>query len=155
MRRHALPRPSSPAGALSRVPCVSDARRCFIHQLSEIPLSEVFTTKSGNPIQREDQKTVKLAGTIAMEVGKDPPLVPTAQLTSQIPTSAFSGPVEQRDEKVLMLLEKGKDANAAGDFKMACACFEVRAAPHYPRAPTGLHTHATRTAVPRPSSFGA
>ena len=48
-------------------------RRLYIHHLSELPAKEAFTTRIGNPIQRVDEKSVKLAGTITLEVGAAPP----------------------------------------------------------------------------------
>ena len=105
----------------------SSGRRLYIHHLSEVPLSEVFSTRVGNHLQRLDNVKVTLAG-IEIEVGPPPEAsakVPTARLLSQIPTAAFSGSVSNRDKLVLQLLQRGKDANAASDFVQACACFEA------------------------------
>lgn len=105
----------------------TSGRRIFIHHLSEVPLSEVFTTRVGNQLQRVDQHTVKLAGTIDLEVGAMPEelAVPTAQVLGQIPTDAFGGAPEKRDKLVLQLLQRGKEANTAGDFATAAASFEA------------------------------
>ena len=92
-----------------------------------MPLSEVFTTREGNHIQRLDKGKATLAG-IEMDVGPKPnsgPPVNTAKVLSQIPTAAFTGPVNGRDKLVLQLLQKGKDANGASEFAQACACFEA------------------------------
>ena len=121
-------------------------RRLYIHHLSELPAKEAFTTRIGNPIQRVDEKSVKLAGTITLEVGAAPPAaVPTMQVTAALPTSLFTGPVDARDEKVLQLLAKGKEANSKQNYAMACACFETA---------YGAHAHARQRprlcSCPRP-----
>ena len=51
--------------------------------------------------------------------------MPSAALAAQIPAAVFSGPIPGRDQKVLQLLQRGKDANGEGNFKAACACFEA------------------------------
>ena len=102
-------------------------RRLYVHHLSEVPLSEVFTTREGNHVQRVDKLKVTLAG-IEIDVTPKPDsahAVPTAKVLSQIPTAAFTGSVNSRDKMVLDLLKKGKDANTAADFAKACACFEA------------------------------
>ena len=87
-------------GVPTRAPALA-CRRIFIHHLSEIPLSEVFLTRTGNHLQRVDKQTVKLAGSIAIEVPPAPSVVvPSASLAAQIPTAVFSGPISGRDEKV-------------------------------------------------------
>lgn len=76
-------------------------RRWYVHHLSEIPLSEVFLTRTGNHLQRIDKDTVKLAGSIALSVEPSAPLqVPSVHMTEQIPTTIFNGPTAARDQKV-------------------------------------------------------
>jgi hypothetical protein len=104
----------------------SAGRRLYIHHLSEVPLNEVFLTRTGNHLQRTDRQTVKLANTITLAVDDIPALpVPSVKMTQAIPTSVFAGPLPGRDDAVLKLLQKGKQANGAGDFSTACACFEA------------------------------
>uniref|UniRef100_A0A7S0J574 Uncharacterized protein n=1 Tax=Calcidiscus leptoporus TaxID=127549 RepID=A0A7S0J574_9EUKA len=104
----------------------SSGRRLYVHHLSEIPLSEVFLTRTGNHVQRVDKASLKLAGSISILVPPAPPAsVPSVPLTAQIATSVFSGPISGRDHKVRQLLQRGIDANTAGDFGTACACFEA------------------------------
>ena len=65
---------------------------------------------------------------IEMEVGAKPEgaaVVNTAKVLTQIPTAAFTGSVNSRDKMVLQLLQKGKDANASGEYAQACAYFEA------------------------------
>jgi hypothetical protein len=104
----------------------SAGRRLYIHHLSEVPMNQVFLTRTGNHLQRTDRQTVKLAGTISLTVEDIPPLpVPSVKMTQAIPTSVFAGPLPARDETVLKLLHRGKQANGSGDFSTACACFEA------------------------------
>ena len=49
----------------------TSGRRLYIHHLSEVPLSEVFTTREGNHLQRNDKTKATLAG-IELEVGPRP-----------------------------------------------------------------------------------
>ena len=103
-------------------------RRLYIHHLSEVPVSEDFTTRVGNHLHRVDKRTVTLAGSITLDVGPSDvgaPLVPSVKMMAAIPASTFTGPVGTRDQKVLELLSSGKSANAAEDFATACACFEA------------------------------
>ena len=100
-------------------------RRLYIHHLSEVPVSEDFTTRSGNHLHRVDKRTVTLAGSISLDVGPSAPLVPSVKMMLAIPARTFTGPVATRDQKVLELLSSGKSANAAEDFATACACFEA------------------------------
>ena len=101
-------------------------RRLYVHHLSEVPLSEVFTTRVGNQLQRLGKSKVVMGG-IELDIAPKPdgPNVPTAKVLSQIPTAAFTGAVQGRDKMVLQLLQKGKDANGNGEFAVACACFEA------------------------------
>eukprot|EP00965_Chrysotila_dentata_P114633 3788855-Pleurochrysis_carterae.AAC.5 len=93
----------------------SSGRRLYVHHLSEIPLSEVFLTRTGNHVQRVDKATVKLAGSISIRVTQIPQSsVPSVALTAQIPTSVFSGPISGRDHKVLQLLQRGAVATCNG-----------------------------------------
>eukprot|EP00967_Tisochrysis_lutea_P116569 scaffold187822_cov28-Tisochrysis_lutea.AAC.2 len=104
----------------------SSGRRLYIHHLSEVPMKEVFQTRTGNHLQRVDLQTVKLAGTITLNVEDIPPLpVPSVQKMQSIPANLFAGSVQARDSTVLKLLEQGKLANTSGDFTAACACFEA------------------------------
>ena len=67
-----------------------------------MPLSEIFTSRVGNQLQRIDNDKVVLAG-IEIDVGPPPASdahVMTARLISQIPTAAFSGSVAGRDKMV-------------------------------------------------------
>ena len=100
-------------------------RRLYIHHLSEVPVSEDFTTRIGNHLHRADKRTVTLAGSISLDVGPSAPLVPSVKMMLAIPARTFTGPVATRDQKVLELLSSGKSANAAEDFATACACFEA------------------------------
>ena len=104
----------------------SSGRRLYIHHLSEVPLSEVYTTRVGNQLQRIDKAKVTMGGLdLKIEPLPSSANVPTAKVLSQIPTAAFTGSPQGRDKMVLQLLQKGKDANAAGDYALACGCFEA------------------------------
>ena len=94
-------------------------RRLYIHHLSEVPVSEDFTTRVGNHLHRVDKRTVTLAGSITLDVGPSDvgaSLVPSVKMMAAIPAGTFTGPVGTRDQKVLELLSSGKSANAAEDF---------------------------------------
>lgn len=105
----------------------ASGRRLYIHHLSEVPLSEVFTTRVGNHLQRVDKVTstsrasthslqrrtesnsvallaqgkVMLAG-IELEVTAPPDgmTVPTSKMLFQLPAAAFTGSVQGRDKMV-------------------------------------------------------
>ena len=120
-----LSQPFMHAGLL--IASASSGRRWYVHHLSEIPLSEVFLTKTGNQLQRIDNETLMLASSISIKVAQPPaPLpVPSVRLTREIATEMFNGDTEARDRKVVSLLNRGKEANEASDFTLACACFEA------------------------------
>ena len=105
----------------------TSGRRLFIHHLSEVPLgTDVFTTHIGNQLKRTDKNTVAM-GDIKLDIKPFPEgiaNVPTPKIISQVPTAAFTGPAEARDKMAVQLINKGKEANAAGEFATACACFE-------------------------------
>jgi hypothetical protein len=105
----------------------TSGRRLFIHHLSEVPLgTDVFTTQIGNQLKRTDKNTVAM-GDIKLDIKPFPEgiaNVPTPKIISQVPTAAFTGPAEARDKLAVQLINKGKEANSAGEFAAACACFE-------------------------------
>ena len=105
----------------------TSGRRLFIHHLSEVPLgTDVFTTHIGNQLKRTDKNTVAM-GDIKLDIKPFPEgiaSVPTPKYISQVPTAAFTGPAEARDKMAVKLINMGKEANAAGKFDTACACFE-------------------------------
>ena len=108
------------------VTSASSGRRLFLHHLSELPLSEVYRTAEGNAVQRIDQRVVKLASSISIDVAPPPAdLVPSTKLALSISPALFSAPTAERDARVLGLLQRGKEANAASDHRAACACFEA------------------------------
>ncbi|EOD11245.1 hypothetical protein EMIHUDRAFT_459784, partial [Emiliania huxleyi CCMP1516] len=121
-----LSQPFINAGIL--IASASSGRRLYIHHLTEVPLNEVYLTRTGNHLQRRTVNlTAPAKGTaIDIKVEEIPPLpVLSVKMTLALPTSVFSGPARARDNAVLDLLQRGKEANGAGDFGTACACFEA------------------------------
>ena len=79
----------------------ASGRRLYIHHLSQVPIAEVFTTRTGVRLQRISKDKVNL-GEIELEVSAPPDGadVPTSKLLSQIPTAAFTGSGQNRDKTV-------------------------------------------------------
>ena len=106
--------------------CQATRRRIYVHSLNDLPLHHPYVTRHGNTIVRDQDQQITLANSISIhfQAANDSPSL-TMQIASEIPTESFIGPTAVRDEKALQLLQRGKSANAQGDFDTACACFEA------------------------------